>query len=82
MIYGKITSVRLPTKVQDQLEEATYKLHKGKSEIIVTALEEYLSKFNQQQLAADARQQSILASESDKTENQPWDNDTDDSGWI
>jgi predicted DNA-binding protein len=82
MIYSKTTSVRLPTKVQEQLENATSKLHKGKSEIIIEALEEYLMKLDEKNLVAEARRQSILASELDKEENKPWNHDTDDSGWI
>lgn len=79
MTQSVTTSIRLPTKLREQLENAAYTLHHGKNWIIVQALEEYLGKLNQKKLIADARKQSLLASQ--KEEDDAWESNTDTSGW-
>lgn len=81
MTKGTTTSVRLPPKLLDQLENVSVTLHRGKNWIIIKALEEYLGHFNKQALIGEARRQSILASKEDQ-QYDTWDEDTDTSGWI
>jgi predicted DNA-binding protein len=81
MNRGITTSVRLPPKLRDQLEDAAHVLHRGKNWVIVHALQEYLTKLEQHKLTEEARRQSLLASSNEHSENQPWDEDTDTSGW-
>lgn len=60
------TSVRIEQKLAQRLERAAARLSRGKSWIVSKALEEYLAKFNQDDLAAEARRQSILAARADR----------------
>ena len=54
------TSVRLEQKLAQRLEQAAGRMSRGKNWIISKALEEYLAKFSQDDLAAEARRQSKL----------------------
>ena len=55
------TSVRLQSDLATRLERAASRLSRGKNWIISKALEEYLAKVNQQDLAEEARRQSRMA---------------------
>ncbi len=55
------TSVRLQSNLATRLERAASRLSRGKNWIISKALEEYLVKVNQQDLAEEARRQSRMA---------------------
>jgi predicted transcriptional regulator len=81
MKRGTNTSVRLPPQLVDQLEHAATSLHRGKNWIIVKALEEYLGNMDKQMLRAEAKRQSIIATQAAK-KNEAWDEDTDTTGWI
>jgi predicted DNA-binding protein len=81
MNRGVTTSVRLPPKLRDQLETAAHLIHKGKNYIVVCALEEYLTKFNQAKLTEEARRQSLLAKQAEKKGDKAWSNETDVTGW-
>ena len=81
MTYGITTSIRLPPTIRTKLEKAAHSLHKGKNWIITKALEEYLTKINQQTLASEAKRQSILASQAVKKEEADWETNSDDTGW-
>lgn len=82
MSHNTITSVRLPPALQEQLEQAARTLHRGKSWIIVHALESYLKKLQFKLLAEEARRQSLLAAkEDDEEEMRFWEENSDTTGW-
>ncbi|OGT45481.1 MAG: hypothetical protein A3E82_03555 [Gammaproteobacteria bacterium RIFCSPHIGHO2_12_FULL_38_11] len=82
MAHNITTSVRLSPILRDQLETAAHTLHRGKNWIIVRALEAYLSQLHFDELAMEARRQSILASKEDNAnEMASWEDDTDTTGW-
>lgn len=76
------TSIRLPSKLREQLEKTSRKLHRGKNWIITKALEEYLAKTGHEDLAKEARRQSLLVARLDKEADKDWEENTDTSGWI
>ena len=75
------TSVRIEEKLAQRLERAAARLSRGKNWIVTKALEEYLAKVNQDDLAAEARRQSILVAcaERRKKPDNFWDEDV--PGW-
>jgi predicted DNA-binding protein len=75
------TSVRLEQKLAQRLERAAARLSRGKNWIVTKALEEYLAKVNQDELAAEARRQSILVARAErhKKPDSFWDEDV--PGW-
>jgi predicted DNA-binding protein len=75
------TSVRLEQKLAQRLERAAARLSRGKNWIVTKALEEYLAKVNQDDLAAEARRQSILVARTErrKKPDKFWDEDV--PGW-
>jgi predicted DNA-binding protein len=75
------TSVRLEQKLAQRLERAAARLARGKNWIVTKALEEYLAKVNQDDLAAEARRQSILVARAErrKKPDKFWDEDV--QGW-
>lgn len=81
MSQGITTSIRLPTKLREDLEQAARSLHRGKNWIIAKALEDYLAKINSSHLAKEARRQSLLASKTDKDEAEIWLQNSDETGW-
>jgi predicted DNA-binding protein len=89
MSHGVTTSIRIPAKVREELDEAAHSLHRGRNWIILRALEDYLSKLglDQKRLIKEARRQSLLANRSDQKkkvmkENQAWEDDADTTGWT
>ena len=56
------TSVRLDSRLARRLERTSARLSRGKNWIISTALDEYLAKVNRDDLATEARRQSLLLS--------------------
>lgn len=60
------TSVRLEQKLAQRLERTAARLSRGKNWIVTRALEEYLSKVNQDDLAAEARRQSRLCTRAER----------------
>ncbi len=83
MSHGVTTSIRLEPKLRGQLDSVCHVLHRGKNWVIAKALEEYLSRFNGNNLAEEARRQSLLAAKADKKiETDMWEDNTDTSGWI
>ena len=55
------TSVRLPLELKGKLERTARHLRKGKTWIVVQALEQYLQDKDREALAAEARRQSLLS---------------------
>jgi predicted DNA-binding protein len=60
------TSVRIEQKLAQRLERAATRLARGKNWIISKALEEYLARANQSDLAAEARRQSKLCARAER----------------
>ena len=82
MAHSITTSVRLSPELRDQLDTAAHTLHRGKNWIIVHALEMYLEKIHFDDLAAEARRQSLLAAAQDNAkETELWEDNTDTTGW-
>jgi predicted DNA-binding protein len=82
MPHHAITSVRLPLALQEQLEQAAHDLRRGKSWIIVHALEAYLNKLQHNALMKEARRQSLLAAKEDNEEEMRfWEENSDTTGW-
>lgn len=82
MTHNITTSIRLSPALRDQLETAAHTLHRGKSWIIVHALEIYLEKLHFNELAIEARRQSLLAAKEDnKKETKTWEDNADTTGW-
>ena len=75
------TSVRIQQKLAQRLERAAARLSRGKNWIIAKALEEYLAKVNQDDLATEARRQSrlIARNERRKKSDNFWEEDV--PGW-
>lgn len=76
------SSVRLPDALRRRLERTSRRLKRGKNSIITQALDEYLRKVDRQELAAEARRQSLLASQTDNQEDlEEWAKMADTRGW-
>lgn len=75
------TSVRIEEKLAQRLERAAARLSRGKNWIVTKALEEYLAKVNQDDLAAEARRQSALVARAERRKKPDsfWDEDV--PGW-
>lgn len=81
MTHAVTTSIRLSPELKGQLEHASQQLHRGKNWIITQALEEFLTKLDKSLLTKEARRQSLLASQTQTSEQQDWEQNTDTSGW-
>ena len=80
--HNVTTSIRLSPELRKQLEHAARTLHRGKSWIIIHALESYLEKLQLTLLADEARRQSLLiAAQDDEEENKIWEDNADTTGW-
>ncbi|EKD45111.1 MAG: hypothetical protein ACD_70C00069G0002, partial [uncultured bacterium] len=65
-----------------QLDEAANNLHRGINWIIIHALEKYLEDLRFTLLAKEAQRQSILASQTDDSEETKiWEDNSDTTGW-
>jgi predicted DNA-binding protein len=60
------TSIRLRTDLAKRLKKAAERLARGKNWIIATALEEYLAKMNREDLAREARRQSLVIARTER----------------
>jgi len=75
------TSVRLTPELRAQLEQTAHALHRGKNWIIVQALQAYFETTQYNQLAIEAKRQSLLVSHADASETRDWEKETDLTGW-
>ena len=76
------TSIRLDPSLASRLERAAARLSRGKNWIVSSALREYLEKIDRDDLAAEARRQSILVSRRrSRKEDAAWADTTDTGGW-
>lgn len=60
------TSVRIEQQLAQRLARAAARLSRGKNWIVTRALEEYLAKVNQDDLAAEAKRQSRLCARAER----------------
>lgn len=81
MARGITTSIRLDPDLRDQLEHAAQVMHRGKNWIIIHALQHYLSEIETVKLAKEAKRQSLLATRSDKKQDESWEDLQDTTGW-
>ncbi len=75
------TSIRIEADLAEQLTRAAARLARGKNWIITQALEEYLARVNQYDLAVEARRQSLVVARRERRhkDNRFWQGDT--AGW-
>lgn len=75
------TSIRIDASLAEQLERAASRLARGKNWIITQALEEYLARVNQDDLAAEARRQSLIVARRERRRRNDhfWQGDA--AGW-
>jgi len=72
------TSIRLSPRLRRALESRAKKEQRGKNWIISRALEHYLDEGGQDDLALEARRQSLIAAQVD---NEDWSGDADFEQW-
>ena len=75
------TSIRISEDLQLRLRQFAVQAKLSKNRVIVTAIEDYLERHDVEQLAAEARRQSRLASEK-AVDDESWSDMADDSGWT
>lgn len=75
------TSIRIQARLAARLERVATRLSRGKNWIITRALEEYLAKVGQDEVAAEAKRQSLLASRGRAKADSFWSDHGDLSGW-
>lgn len=73
------TSIRLPVDIRKQLERASRRAGSGRNSIVIAALKDYLQKLNSDDLAREARRQSLLATEN--SEASLWEANLDLEDW-
>ena len=78
---GITTSIRLPPELRDRLERTAKRLQRGKSWVIARALEQYLSREEEEVLRDEARRQSQRASAAAWPDESRWEADHDERGW-
>ena len=75
------TSIRLDANLSKKLERAAHDLHRGKNQLISTALRVYLEQLEYQNFAQEARKQSLLVSKQKSLDADLWEVNGDDEGW-
>lgn len=75
------TSFRLPPELRRRLEETARRLGRGKSWIVVQALEEYLARRGDAAFLEEARRQSLRASRSVTPEEVFWEEASEITDW-
>ena len=77
------TSIRLPDSLRFELETVSMQLHRGKNWIISEALRIYLANLKNPSLEAEARRQSLLASQKERKNPDTFLEDiADTQGWV
>ncbi len=79
---SQTSSFRLPDELRIRLERFARQSKRPKNWIIVHALEDYLDRHEARSLAAEARRQSLLASEGPRSEDEAWAALRDTTGWT
>lgn len=80
MAQSITTSIRLSPRLRKALEIRARREGRGKNWVISRALESYLEDVEQEELAAEARRQSLLASSVSATV-EDWAEGADFEGW-
>ncbi|MEI6790322.1 MAG: hypothetical protein WCK42_03975 [Myxococcaceae bacterium] len=75
------TSIRLPENLKLELETVSEQLHRGKNWIIAEALRIYLKSLRNPSLEIEARRQSLLVSQQEKSDTF-WEDNADTQGWV
>jgi predicted DNA-binding protein len=76
---SRTSSIRLNEDLYERLERFARRRGRGKSAVIVSAVEDYLNRHELRTLAAEARRQSVAAS--GQPEDDSWYEQADDTGW-
>ncbi|WP_341788313.1 ribbon-helix-helix protein, CopG family [Rickettsia endosymbiont of Lasioglossum villosulum] len=76
------TSIRLELSLNKKLEKAAYDLHRGKNWLITEAILMYLKQLENSSLAEEAKQQSLLVSKMEKSDNDLWETNSDQTNWT
>ncbi|ABE05163.1 hypothetical protein A3306_00295 [Rickettsia bellii] len=76
------TSIRLELSLNKKLEKAAHDLHRGKNWLITEAILMYLKQLENSSLAEEAKQQSLLVSKMEKSDNDLWETNSDQTNWI
>ena len=76
------TSIRLEVHLNKKLEKVAHDLHRGKNWLIREAVCMYLEKLENQNLAQEARTQSLLASKQQSLDVDLWEVNSDHEGWY
>jgi predicted transcriptional regulator len=75
-------SSRISDELRIRFEEAAKASGKGKNWILNQALRDYLDRMREDQLAAEAPRQSLLAGKQTNPDELFWNSRTDDKDWI
>jgi len=82
MAHTSTTSIRMDERLVQRLDAAAITLQRRKNGIIVRAIEEYLDHHAPDLLKEEAREQSLLANQTDQIEETTaWENSHDKRGW-
>ncbi|MCC8370436.1 MAG: ribbon-helix-helix protein, CopG family [Rickettsia endosymbiont of Stiretrus anchorago] len=76
------TSIRLELSLNKKLEKAAHDLHRGKNWLITEAILMYLKQLENSSLAEEAKQQSLLVSKMEKSDNDLWETNSDQTNWT
>lgn len=76
------TSIRLELSLNKKLEKAAHDLHRGKNWLITEAILTYLKQLENSSLAEEAKQQSLLVSKMEKSDNDLWETNSDQTNWT
>lgn len=76
---SRTSSFRLSDTLHERLDRFVTRVRRGKNSVIVRAIEAYLDQHENQDLAADARRQSLLARAAAHDED--WFGQAETSGW-
>ena len=75
------SSFRLSDELRIRLDRFVRQSKHRKNRVIVHAIEDYLDRHEARSLAAEARRQSLLASEGPRSEDEAWASLADTTGW-
>ena len=79
---SQTSSFRLPDELRTRLDGFVRQSNHRKNWISVHALEDYLDRHEARSLAAEARRQSLLASEKPHADEDAWASVADTTGWT
>lgn len=71
------TSIRLPADLRRELDRVAKRQHRGRNWLIVEAIKAYFKRTNSDDLANEAKRQSVLACKNPHPEDRVWENEID-----